>query len=586
MRRAPGRSVVRAAQRQEANPPVITLGCRPSDLFHRIEPNGATNPMTEASTGLSPDSDAAVIEAYLPTTTSSTLSPSMRRLHLRLRQSTSDATVARTLLSLRDPDNKFSRLPAASAVSLCHELFRGRRFGAGTGRRRAAYCAFHRTAVAIGGLSSEVRGTWETVAVSVQLSEFAKGLRVETAFDVLAVAKGLKAKGKDVVELQIGDSPFPSTSHAKKAGIAAIEENQTHYCPSIGLPTFREAIAERMNREYGLELSAANVVVGPGAKVFEQFFCEAVLNPGDEVLLFSPQFPTYIPNIERRQCKVVTSALLEENEFRPTLSDVEAFVARPKARAIFLNSPHNPTGGVATESDVRALSDLIRGKNIALFSDEPYDHMVWRGKHHTPLAQPGMLDQCVSAYTFSKSYSMSGWRLGYAVSSPRLVDAIAKAINTALSCVPPLVQLAGAEALKQDTAERDEVMGRFRGKVELLCEALAKIDEIRVLPPAGTFYVFPNVTRVCNRLGITSHGLAMYLLESADDDFGVACLGGECFGAAGHGFLRFSCAEPDERLVQAIEFLPEAFGRTERIGAYLSDHPEFKLAERYPEPVA
>lgn len=421
--------------------------------------------------------------------------------------------------------------------------------------------------------------------MAVELSGFASGLKVETAFDVLAVSRGLKAKGKDVVELQIGDSPFPSTSHAKKAGIAAIETDQSHYCPSMGIPVFREAVADRMNREYNLGITAANVVVGPGAKVFEQFFCEAVLNPGDEVLVFSPHFPTYLPNIQRRQATMVTSPLRQENDFRPSMDDIDAFLARgPKARAIFLNSPHNPTGGVATREDIQGIAARIRGKNVALFSDEPYDHMVWRGQHHTPLAEPGMLEQCVAAYTFSKSYSMSGWRLGYAVSSPRLADVIGKMVNTALSCVPPIVQLAGADALNHDTKERDEIMANFKAKVELLTNALTKVPGIRVIPPAGTFYVFPNVAVICNRLEITSHGLAMYLLEGADDRFGVACLGGECFGDAGYGFLRFSCAEPDHRLLQAVEFLPDAFERRDRVQKYLSEHPHYRLGKAYPEP--
>ncbi|MFO0947686.1 MAG: aminotransferase class I/II-fold pyridoxal phosphate-dependent enzyme [Planctomycetota bacterium] len=421
--------------------------------------------------------------------------------------------------------------------------------------------------------------------MTVLLSDFSRGLKVETAFDVLAVAKTLKGVGKDVVELQIGDSPFPSTSSAKKAGVAAIDADQTHYCPSMGIPAFREAVAERMNAEYHLNITAANVVCGPGAKVFEQFFCEAILNPGDEVLVFSPQFPTYLPNIQRRQAQMVTSPLRQENDFRPSLEDVEKFLARgSKAKAIFLNSPHNPTGGVATESDIRAIGNLIRGKNVALFSDEPYNHMVWRGKHHTPLAEPDLMDQCVAAYTFSKSYSMSGWRLGYAVTSPRLADVIGKMVNTALSCVPPIVQLAGANALRHDTREREDLMAKFKRKVEILTSALTKVPGIRVIPPAGTFYVFPNVAPICNRLGITSHGLAMYLLEGADPDFGVACLGGECFGEAGQGFLRFSCAEPDERLVQAIEFLPDAFDRKDRVRHYLSEHHHYKLAHRYPEP--
>jgi aspartate aminotransferase len=412
----------------------------------------------------------------------------------------------------------------------------------------------------------------------VSLSHFARGLTGETAFDVLAVARRLKAGGKDVIELQIGDSPFPSTRHALQGGVRAIENHATHYCPSLGLPSFRETVARHYRQEFGVPVEADNVVVGPGAKVFEQFFCEAVLDPGDAVLVFSPHFPTYGPNIERRGARAVFAPLRQENQFRPDLNAVADFIKRtPRAKAIFLNSPHNPTGGVATEADLRDLADLVRGKNIAVFSDEPYCQMVWTGRHHTLLAQPGMLEQTVACYTFSKSYSMSGWRLGYAVTNRPWTDVIGKMVNTALSCVPPLVQLAGQEALEHDAAERDEVMQRFRKKVELLVEDLRAVDGVNVLMPAGTFYVFPDVSALCRRLGIQSHGLAMYLLEGADDRLGVACLGGECFGPAGQGFLRFSCAEPDEKLHQAVAFLKDAVMRTQRVEQYLQQHPKYRL---------
>jgi len=394
---------------------------------------------------------------------------------------------------------------------------------------------------------------------------------------VLAVARRLKTLGKDVIELQIGDSPFSSTRHALAAGVKAIEQQQTHYCPSGGLPAFREVVAANYRKEFGVDVTAEHVVVGPGAKVFEQFFCEAFLDPGDAVLVFSPHFPTYGPNIDRRGAHMVLSTLRQENQFRPDLSDVERFIKQPRAKAIFLNSPHNPTGGVATSEDLRGLADLVRGKNIAVFSDEPYCHMVWSGKHHAFLAQPGMLDQAVACYTFSKSYSMSGWRLGYAVSSPRIAATIGKMINTALSCVPPIVQWAGQAALEHDAAERDEVMQRFHKKVRLLVEELQKLPDVTVLMPAGTFYVFPNVSKICRRLGIQSHGLAMYLLEGADDKRGVACLGGECFGPAGQGFLRFSCAEPDERLIDAVRFLADAVTRTDRVNQYLHANPKYRL---------
>jgi aspartate aminotransferase len=419
----------------------------------------------------------------------------------------------------------------------------------------------------------------------MQLSEFARSLTVETAFTVLGTAKALKASGKDVVELEIGDSPFDSTASARQGGIAAIEGNQTHYCPSPGIPEFRQAAADFVREEFGIPARAENIVAGPGAKVFEQFFCEAFLNPGDGVLLFSPYFPTYVPNIARRGARPVFAPLLQSNGFRPALADIERFLSGdPSPRAVFLNSPHNPTGGVMTESDVRQIADLVRGREVAVFSDEPYVHMLWEGTHHSILSQPGMLEQSMGAYTFSKSYSMSGWRLGFSVSSAEIAEAVGKMINTTLSCTPPLVQLAGVAALRKDKRERAEVMEKFREKVVLLTEGLNRIDGFRSLPPKATFYVFPNVAPVCNRLGVTSHGLALFLLEGADDKFGIACLGGECFGDAGHGFLRFSCAEPNERLRQALDFIPVALSRRDRLATWLDKNPKHRLAGPYPTP--
>jgi aspartate aminotransferase len=276
------------------------------------------------------------------------------------------------------------------------------------------------------------------------------------------------------------------------------------------------------------------------------------------------------------------SRLKQSHDFRPSFDDVRDFLQTdPSPKAIFLNSPHNPTGGVALPEDLQQLADLIRGRDIAVFSDEPYDQMVWNGRHHTLLSQPEMLEQTVAAYTFSKSFSMSGWRLGFAVSTPTTIDMLSKLTNTALSCVPPFTQLAGIAAMRDDCGERDERMAKFRKKVELLVSELNRIEGVSCLMPGGSFYVFPSVVPICNQLQIKSHGLAMYLLEGADEGRGVACLGGECFGDAGHGFLRFSCAEPDERLREAVAFVAEAVQRTDRVAAYLSTHPQYRLATPY-----
>ena len=404
----------------------------------------------------------------------------------------------------------------------------------------------------------------------------------ETAFTVLAAARRLLAAGKDVIELEIGDSPFPTSPAALDAGLRAIRGGHTHYGPSLGLPDFRAAAAAYIERQYGLPVTAEHVVAGPGAKIYEQFFCEAFVDPGDGVLVFSPHFPTYPANVQRRGGRMVVSRLRASDDFRPRLEDVERFLAEdPRPKAIFLNSPHNPTGGVATLEDLEGLAGLVRGRDVAVFSDEPYDAMVWRGRHHTLLSQPGMFDHCVAAYTFSKSFSMSGWRLGFAVSSPATIDLLGTLENTTLSCVPPFTQMAGMAALAGDGAVRDERMADFRRKVERLVDGLNTIDDVACLMPGGTFYVFPSVKPICNRHGITSHGLALFLLEAADDARGVACLGGECFGAAGGGFLRLSCAEPDERLSEAVAFIAEAVTRGGRMASYLATHPEYRLAEPY-----
>jgi aspartate aminotransferase len=421
--------------------------------------------------------------------------------------------------------------------------------------------------------------------MTIRFSDFASSIKAETAFTVLAAAKRLKALGKDVIELEIGDSPFPTPVPAVEAGIEAIRSGETRYGPSLGLPELRAAAAAYVSREYGLDVAAENVVIGPGAKNFEQLFCEAFVNPGDGVLVFSPYFPTYPPNIERRGARVVLSALRAERAFRPDPEEVARFLEEdPSPRAIFLNSPHNPTGGIALLEDLEAIADLVGGSDVAIFSDEPYDRMVWKGRHHSPLALAGMMERTVAAYTFSKSFSMSGWRLGFAVSDPATIEMLGKLTNTSISCVPPFVQRAGIVALERSVDERDRNMGEFRRKVEILVGALDDVDGVTCAMPGGSFYVFPSVAELCNRLRITSHGLAIYLLEGADPERGVACLGGECFGEAGAGFLRMSCAEPDDRLLAAVDFLAEAVTQTDRVETFLAERPVHRLGEPYAIP--
>lgn len=420
------------------------------------------------------------------------------------------------------------------------------------------------------------------MSLSASFSDFANNIQPESAFTVLAVAKKLVAAGKDVIELEIGDSPFAAPRAAVEVASRSIYEGNCRYGPSIGLSGLRQAAARYVNNEYDLQTSEENIVVGPGAKFFEQLFCEAFLNPGDSVLVFSPYFPTYPANIARRGAHMVLSNLKQSREFRPNLDDVKRFLdgdANPKA--IFLNSPHNPTGGVALPEDLIELAKLIRGRDIAVFSDEPYDRMVWNGRHHSLVGLPGMFQQAIAVYSFSKSFSMGGWRLGFAVTSPQNAAMLGKLTNTSVSCVPPFTQEAGIAALERGIGERDQQMKNFGRKIELLVKGLNQINDVACLMPGGTFYVFPSVAGICNRNEITSHGLAMYLLEGADNRRGVACLGGECFGDAGAGFLRLSCAEADDRLLDAVRFIETAVRNHRRIGEYLRENRQFRLSKPY-----
>lgn len=418
--------------------------------------------------------------------------------------------------------------------------------------------------------------------MSFSYSKFAQEVNPESAFEVLALAKTLMADGKDVIELEIGDSPHAPPRVAVTAGIAAIEQGHSHYAPSAGINEFRAAASDYVNREFALTTSMENIVAGPGAKTFQTLFAEAVLNPGDGVLVFSPYFPTYPPCIARRGARMVLSSLKQSCDFRPSIDDIDHFLTHDVApKAILLNSPHNPTGGIALLEDLVEIANLIRGKNIAVLSDEPYDQMVWSDTHHSLLAQPNMLDQCVGAYTFSKSFSMSGWRLGFSVSSVPMASMLSKLTNTLLSCVPPFVQLAGAAALSEALTERDAIMHEFRDKVMRLVTHLNQVPGVSCLRPGGSFYAFPNVVEVCNENRITSHGLAMYFLEGADNHKGVACLGGECFGEAGRGFLRVSCSEPVERIIEAVEFIAASICNPRNIAAYLVKRPQYRLEQPY-----
>lgn len=410
-------------------------------------------------------------------------------------------------------------------------------------------------------------------------SAFANAVVPETAFSVLARAQDLERAGKDIIRLEIGDSPFKSSAPALAAGSRAILDDHCHYVSSKGIPELRLAAANYINKEYGTAINEVNVLVGNGAKIFQQLFCELFLNPNDGVLVFSPFFPTYEANIRRRGARMVTSSLRQDQGFRPNLSDVEEFIDTDLSpKAVFLNSPHNPTGGVATKKDIEDLCSLLRERSdIYLFSDEPYDQMAWRYPHTSPIMYHDMLERCVSVYTMSKSYSMSGWRVGFCISAPQIIEKLSLLSNTSFSCVSPFSQMGSVAALNEGSKERDERMQIFKDRVFTFAKLLDLIDGVECQAPDGAFYVFPNVKSICQRHSITSHGLATFVLEDADSDLGVACLGGESFGSDGFGFLRMSCAESAERLSVAAAFLEEAFYSTAKLKRFLLRHPQFSL---------
>ena len=416
----------------------------------------------------------------------------------------------------------------------------------------------------------------------IEFSDFVQSVRPEGAFEVLAVAKRLITSGKKIYELEIGDSPFPTPEAARQAGVDAINHDLCHYGPSAGSEEFRHAASEYVNREFNFDTTYRNIIVGPGAKTFQLLFTETFLNPNDGVLVFTPYFPTYSSHIARRNARMVLSPLREQNHFRPNISDIEQFLDTDQSpKAIFLNSPHNPTGGIATAQDLSDIAALVRAKNVAVFSDEPYDQMAWQEAHHSIYAQADMQTQVVAAYTFSKSFSMSGWRLGFAVAAERTIEMFDRLTNTVISCVPPFTQAAGIAALERARDERDQMMASFHNKLGPMVDALNAIEGVTCLMPGGSFYVFPNVTQVCNTYGISSHGLAMYLLEGADQNVGLACLGGECFGAAGGGFIRLSSSLPQHELLAGIEFMAQAFRNEHRIKRYLANNSQYKQPNPY-----
>jgi aspartate/methionine/tyrosine aminotransferase len=367
----------------------------------------------------------------------------------------------------------------------------------------------------------------------------------ESAFDVLVRARALEAQGRDIIHLEIGEPDFPTPQNVVDAGKKALDEGWTHYGPSQGLPELREAIAEYISRTRGISVSAASVCVVPGGKPMIFFPMMALLEEGDEVVYPNPGFPIYESMIKVCGATPVPVPLVEErgfsfdlDMFRNSLSD--------RTKMVVLNSPQNPTGGMIPAEDIAAIADAVRGRDLVVLSDEIYTRIVYGDEAPVSIAaMPGMLEKTIILDGFSKTYAMTGWRMGYGVMPPFLVDAVNKLMVNSNSCTASFTQRAGIEALRGPQEPVTAMVKEFRRRRDAFCAGLNEIPGWKCAVPGGAFYAFANVKGT----GRSSKDVADSLLN----DVGVACLNGAGFGAYGEGYVRFSYANSYENLMRAIE---------------------------------
>jgi aspartate/methionine/tyrosine aminotransferase len=368
-------------------------------------------------------------------------------------------------------------------------------------------------------------------------------LGTETAFEVLVRARALEAQGKSVVHLEIGEPDFDTPPHIVEAGARALKGGATHYGPSAGIPELRQAIAEDSSRWRGVRATPEMVVVTPGAKPIMFFVILALVDEGDEVLYPNPGFPIYESMIRYIGGNPVPVRLLEEKAF--TL-DVDQLCDKvgPRTRLIILNYPHNPTGGTIPESGLRAIADVAAKHGVPVLSDEIYGRTLYDGEHRSIAALPGMEPLAIILDGFSKTYAMTGWRLGYGIMPAPMAQVVAKLQTNATSCTATFTQMAGVEALRGDQSAVERMVAEFLRRRDVIVEGLRQIRGFSCVRPKGAFYVFPNITRT----GFSSRTLADRLLDEA----GVACLSGTAFGEFGEGHLRFSYATSMENIEEAL----------------------------------
>ncbi|HLQ66273.1 MAG TPA: pyridoxal phosphate-dependent aminotransferase [Candidatus Limnocylindrales bacterium] len=368
-------------------------------------------------------------------------------------------------------------------------------------------------------------------------------LGTETAFEVLAKARALEAKGRSVVHLEIGEPDFDTPAPIRAAAVRALEEGFTHYGPSAGLPEVREAIAAFIARDRRLAVTADQVVVTPGGKPVLTFAILACVNPGDEVIVPNPGFPIYESAVRFAGGTAVSLALREERSFRFGAADLEALLT-PRTKMVVLNSPHNPTGSVLTPGDLDEIAALLKDRDIWVLSDEIYSKILYDGVHESIATRPGMQERTVILDGFSKTYAMTGWRLGYGVMNPTLAKHVARLATNVYSCATSFVQRAAPTALSGPQDEVKAMVAEFRRRRDAIVSGLNEIPGVTCAKPAGAFYVFPNV----KGLGMNSSEAEHALLEEG----GVAALSGAAFGSFGEGYLRFSYANSIENIREGL----------------------------------
>jgi aspartate/methionine/tyrosine aminotransferase len=379
--------------------------------------------------------------------------------------------------------------------------------------------------------------------VTELLSASLARLGTETAFEVLARARALEAAGRRIIHLEIGEPDFATPAHIVEAGVKALRDGHTHYCPAPGLAPVREACAAHLSAHRGLPIEPSRVLLAPGAKPFLFFGVLATCEPGDEVVYPNPGFPIYESVIRWAGATPVPLPLTEGSGFAFTAADLEERLT-PRTKLVILNSPGNPTGGIV-ERDLNAeIARVLVDHRCWILSDEVYAELLYDAGHDTIAGHEGLLDRTLLVDGFSKTFAMTGWRLGYACLPEPLVEPITRLLINSVSCTPPAVQLAGLAALTGPRDEVDAMREEFRRRRDAVVAGLNRLPGISCTTPRGAFYAFPNVAAT----GMRSKELADRLLDEA----GVAVLSGTAFGDYGEGYLRLSYANTLENIELAL----------------------------------